>query len=65
MNRVREIRKQKGLSQFGLAMAAEIHPSVISRIECEVWPPYPKWRRKLAAALGVSENELFSEVPKQ
>jgi putative transcriptional regulator len=59
MNNLREIRKQKGLSQLKLAYITGIAPSEISRIENGVLKPYPGWRRRLAKALATNEGELF------
>ena len=59
MNHLREVRKSKGLSQFGLAKLADIHPVNISQIENGWLRPYVGWRKRLAEALQVSEQELF------
>jgi len=59
MNRLTEIRKQKGLSQLRLAMLTGIQPPDLSRIETGRLKPYPSWRKKLARALKVPESELF------
>ena len=58
-NRLREIRKGKGLSQLRLAFMTDIAPWDISRIENGWIKPYPGWRKRLSKALGVSEIELF------
>jgi putative transcriptional regulator len=59
VNRLREIRKQKGLSQLRLAFMTDIAPWDISRIENDWIKPYPGWRKRLSKALGVPELELF------
>ena len=59
MNRLAEIRKEKGLSQLKLTMATGIAPGDISRIENGLMVPYPGWRKRLARALGTVEAELF------
>lgn len=59
MNRLREARKEKGLSQLKLAFVTGIPPSEISRIENDWIKPYPGWRKRFARALGVPESELF------
>ncbi|MBT9140973.1 MAG: hypothetical protein DDT30_01559 [Dehalococcoidia bacterium] len=61
MNRLREFRKKKGLSQLRLAMLTNIQPPDISRIENNWFRPYPGWRKRLARALGTTEAELFPE----
>ena len=59
MNRLKEIRKGKGLSQLKLAFMTGIAPGEISRIENSWLKPYPGWRKRLSRALGVPETELF------
>lgn len=61
MNFLKEVRKQRGLSQLTLAKLTNIAPSDISRIENGWLYPYPGWRKRLAKALGVTEAELFPE----
>lgn len=60
-NLVREMRKQKGYSQLKLGRMTEIAPNTISNIENGKIVAYPGWRKKLAAALEISESELFPE----
>lgn len=59
MNRLREVRKEKGLSQLKLAFMTGIAPSEISRIENGWLKPYPGWRKRLSRALDMPESELF------
>lgn len=59
MNKVKEIRELKGLSQFQLAKKANITPSDISRIENNKIFPYPQWRKRISEALNVPEKEIF------
>ena len=59
MNRLKEVRKERGLSQLRLAMVTGISPWDISRIENGWIKPYPGWRKRLARALGTMEAELF------
>ena len=61
LNRLREIRKEKGLSQLRLAFMTNIAPNEISRIENGWIKPYPGWRKRFSRALGVSEAELFPD----
>jgi len=61
MNRIRETREKKGISQFELARRTGLHPSTISKVERGVWMPFPGWRRRIAEALEVGENEIFPE----
>jgi len=61
MSNLQKVRKEKGLSQLKLSMMTGIAPGDISRIENDWLRPYPGWRKRLARALGVSEQELFSD----
>ena len=61
MNRLKEIRNERGLSQLRLAMLTGIAPSELSRIENGWIRPYPGWRKRLARALETTEAELFPE----
>lgn len=59
MNRLRQIRRERGFSQLRLAMLTGIAPWDISRVENGWIRPYPGWRKRFARALGMSEAELF------
>ena len=61
MNRLREVRSAKSMSQLALAKLTDISPWDISRIENGVLKPYPGWRKRLAKALGVPERDVFPE----
>jgi len=61
MNNLKEIRKERGLSQLRLAMVTGISPWAISRIENGWIKPYPGWRKRLSRALGTTDSELFPE----
>jgi len=61
MNRLRDERKRQGLTQFELGKLANIHPVEIGRIERGIIKPFPGWRKRLAEALGVPEEELFGK----
>ncbi|GAH61860.1 unnamed protein product [marine sediment metagenome] len=65
MNRLKEIRNERGLSQLRLALLTGIAPSELSRIENGWIRPYPGWRKRLARALGATESELFPEEQKE
>ena len=65
-NRLREVRKQQGLSQFELARICGIETANLSKVENGILRPYPGWRQRIAQALGVSEDEIFpAEVKKE
>jgi transcriptional regulator with XRE-family HTH domain len=54
-------RKAKNLTQVALAKKLNISRGLIAQVEAGWRRPYPKLRRKLAKALGVSEEELFEK----
>jgi ribosome-binding protein aMBF1 (putative translation factor) len=56
--RIREIRQAKGLSQWELAQRTGIHPTNLYKIENGHLRLYDGWRRRIAEALGVREEEL-------
>lgn len=60
-NRLRQIRKEKGLSQLKLSYMTGIPPWDISRVENNWVVPYPGWRKRFSRALGVSESDLFGD----
>lgn len=55
---IKEMREQKGLSQLELSYDTKIAPSNISAIEAGKLYLYPGWRKRIALALDVSEDEL-------
>lgn len=59
MNRVKEIREERGLSQLKLATKAHIHPCNLSAVERGKVVAWPKIRRSLARVLKCSQAELF------
>jgi len=61
-NNLRSLRKEKGLSQLELSYETRISPPDISKMERDKVFPYPKWRKKLAKALEVKEEEIFPEL---
>jgi len=61
VNKLKEVRNERGLSQLKLAFLTGISPGDISRIENGWIRPYPSWRKRLAKALGTSQVRLFQE----
>ena len=57
--RVRELRKQKGLSQEGLALACDLDRTYIGGVERGERNISLLNIQKIAEALGVSARELF------
>lgn len=58
-NRIGECRLRLKLSQLKLGVLVGLSSQVISDFERGARQPWPKARRALAQALGVSEAELF------
>lgn len=62
--KVRRLRELRALSQRELAARAELSTTTINRIEGGECRPMPRTVRKLAAALGVTVEELLAEQPR-
>lgn len=58
-NRVRELRKQQGISQEGLAGLADLDRTYIGGIERGIRNPSLRNIGKIARALGINIKELF------
>ena len=61
MNRLREIRVTKRITQFQLRLATGIHQSKISMIENGLVEPPDDEKKRLAKALGVRIEEIWPE----
>ena len=61
MNILRERRQALGLSQVKLAILSGLPNGIISDFELGKRLPWPRARKALAEALGMSEAELFPE----
>ena len=61
MNKLKEVRNERSLSQLKLSFLTGISPGDISRIENDWIRPYPGWRKRLAKALGTTQAELFPD----
>ena len=57
---LREIRKQRGMTQSDLARAAQIHRVTIARYESGQCVPSVDKALRLASALGVSLDALIN-----
>lgn len=57
--KIKELRKLRGIGQKELAQKIGCSPIVISKWEIGAREPRPAWRRKLADFFGVSEGDLF------
>lgn len=59
MNRVKEVREEKGLTQTELAKRVHVYSSHLSAIERGKVVAWPKVRRDLAKVLKCSQAKLF------
>lgn len=62
LQRLRQVRERKVLTQAQLAERAGISRVALSKIESCASDPYPTTIRKLAAALGVDPEDLMEPV---
>ncbi|HEX6074224.1 MAG TPA: helix-turn-helix transcriptional regulator [Micromonosporaceae bacterium] len=60
-SRISRIRKQRGLTQQGLAMHAHVSTSLLSKVECGQKPASPAFVAACARALGVSTSDLLGQ----
>lgn len=60
-NNIREARERASLSQTKLASKIGMAESTLSALETGKRYPWPKARKDLAKALGLTEHELFPE----
>ena len=68
MNKVYEVRIQKGMSQRLLAEKCHISASLISMVERGELKVWPKLRKRLVRVLETTPEELFpteQEAPKE
>jgi transcriptional regulator with XRE-family HTH domain len=56
--RIRQLRRDRGMTQAQLSEATGLRIESISRLENDKYPPTPRTVRDLARALGVAESEL-------
>ena len=59
MNRLREVRVVKRVTQFQLRLDTGIHQSKISLIENGLMKPRDDEKKRLSKALGVTPQDLF------
>ncbi len=62
MNKLREIRKLKGLTQYELGKAIRKYVSFISNVETGKYDPWPNEKEALAKALGVQVSDIFPKT---
>jgi len=59
VNRLKEVRLQRGISQAELGRRMCIDPSIVRHVEAGRMYPYPRFQRLAAEILGLMEEELF------
>jgi len=64
MNKLRELRVVKRVTQFQLRIVTGIHQSKISMIENGLVTPREDERKRLAKALGVRLEEIWEDASK-
>src|SRR5215207_8719356 len=63
MERIRQLRKAKGLSQAKLAVMADMDPATLNRLEQGKGNPNIRTLERVAEALGVEVSDLFPKAP--
>jgi transcriptional regulator with XRE-family HTH domain len=58
-NRLRDLRRARGLAQAGLGVQARVSPTIIASIENWNYKPSEAVRERLAEALGVAPEEIW------
>jgi transcriptional regulator with XRE-family HTH domain len=63
MDRIRQLRKEHGLSQVKLAVMADMDPATLNRLEQGKGNPNLKTLERVADALGVEVADFFPKAP--
>jgi transcriptional regulator with XRE-family HTH domain len=63
MERIRQLRKVRGLSQAKLAVMADMDPATLNRLERGTGNPNLKTLERVADALGVGVADFFLKAP--
>jgi transcriptional regulator with XRE-family HTH domain len=61
--RLKVLRKRRGLSQVELAQQLDLHPSLISQYECGYLRLHGALLVRLAQALGTTPDEILAAAP--
>lgn len=61
MSKLREIRKERGLTIFDVAMGSKVRESQLSMIENRRMVAYPGQRKALTTFYGLPEEAIFDE----
>jgi transcriptional regulator with XRE-family HTH domain len=65
MERIRELRKEQGLSQAKLAVMADMDPATLNRLERGTGNPNLKTLARVADVLGVEVADLFPKAERR
>jgi transcriptional regulator with XRE-family HTH domain len=65
MERIRQLRKEQGLSQAKLAVMADMDPATLNRLERGTGNPNLKTLERVAEALGVEVVDFFPKAPRR
>lgn len=65
MERIRQLRKERGLSQVKLAVMADMDPATLNRLERGTGNPNLKTLERVADALGVEVVDFFPKAPRR
>jgi transcriptional regulator with XRE-family HTH domain len=65
MERIRQLRKERGLSQAKLAVMADMDPATLNRLERGTGNPNLKTLERVAGALGVEVVDLFPKAQRR
>jgi transcriptional regulator with XRE-family HTH domain len=60
-NHLRRLRHARGLALYGLAALARVSPTTLSGIERWNYRPTARVRQRIAAALGVTERDIWPQ----
>ena len=61
LNRLKELRKEKGISQFKLSVEAKINSAKLSHVENHLTDLTPPEKQRVAQSLRVSVEEIWPE----
>ena len=61
MLKLRELRRDRGLTQTELAHKIKMASSCVSAVESGDRRPWPNFRKRVARALGLPETEIFGD----
>ena len=65
MERIRQLRTERGLSQAKLAVMADMDPATLNRLERGTGNPNLKTLERVADALGVEVTDFFPKAPRR